>query len=172
MGNCGKLCFFVVGNGFSAMQGFLGEYEVAMDAKGRFLVPSGFRKQLPDGEGGQFVINRGMEACLNLYTISEWDKLTGKLSRLNDFNPKVQLLKRLMLNGASVLELDSAGRLLLPKALQQHASLQKELVFSANINKVEIWDKDSYYQHLKANSLDLGKLSAEVFGNEFIDPFQ
>ncbi|HET8573450.1 MAG TPA: division/cell wall cluster transcriptional repressor MraZ [Edaphocola sp.] len=154
------------------MQGFLGEYEVAMDAKGRFLVPSGFRKQLPDGEGGQFVINRGMEACLNLYTISEWDKLTGKLSRLNDFNPKVQLLKRLMLNGASVLELDSAGRLLLPKALQQHASLQKELVFSANINKVEIWDKDSYYQHLKANSLDLGKLSAEVFGNEFIDPFQ
>ena len=172
MVNCGKMCFFVVGNGFSAMQGFLGEYEVAMDAKGRFLVPSGFRKQLPEGEGAQFVINRGMDACLNLYTISEWDKLTERLSRLNDFLPKVQLFKRLILGGASVLEPDSAGRLLLPKALQQYASLQKELVFSANINKVEIWDKDSYYQHLKAHSLDLAKLSAEVFGDDFIDPFQ
>lgn len=154
------------------MNGFLGEYEIAMDAKGRFLVPSGFRKQLPEDQNLQFVINRGSEKCLNLYTVQEWDKITGKLSKLNDFVPKVQLLKRLMLNGASVLEPDSAGRLLLPKSLQQYALLKKELVFSANINKVEIWDKDNYYNHLQEHSQELGALSSEVFGDNFIDPFQ
>lgn len=154
------------------MNGFLGEYEIAMDAKGRFLVPSGFRKQLPEGQDVQFVVNRGSEKCLNLYTMEEWDRLTSKLSQLNDFNPKVQLLKRLLLNGASVLELDGAGRILLPKTLQQYASLKKGLVFSANINKVEIWDKDSYYNHLQEHSQDLGRLSEDVFGNEFMDPFQ
>lgn len=154
------------------MLGFLGEYEVAIDAKGRLMMPSGFRKQLPEDQNLQFVVNRGFEKCLNLYTMQEWDKLTGKLSKLNDFNPKVQMLKRLMLNGASVLEPDGAGRILLPKSLQQYASLKKGLVFSANINKVEIWDKDSYYDHLKEHSNDLAALSAEVFGNDYIDPFQ
>lgn len=154
------------------MAGFLGEYEVAIDAKGRFIVPVGFRKQLSKGQGTQFVINRGVDKCLNLYAISEWDRLTGKLTRLNDFNPKVQLLKRLMLNGATIVEPDKTGRILLPKPLQQYASLSKELVFSANINKVEIWDKDSYYNHLQEHSKDLGQLSSDVFGDEFIDPFE
>ena len=154
------------------MAGFLGEYEVAMDAKGRFLMPSGFRKQLPEDGELRFVLNRGTDKCLNLYTTAEWDRLTHKLSRLNDFNPKVQLLKRLMLNGASFAELDSAGRILVPRTLQAFADLKKDLVFSANINKVEIWDKDTYYNHLKAHSGDLGSLSAEVFGNDFMDPFQ
>lgn len=171
MGNCGKLCSFVVGIIF-IMVGFLGEYEIAMDAKGRFLMPSGFRKQLPEDQNLQFVINRGSEKCLNLYTIQEWDKITVRLARLNDFIPKVQMMKRLMLNGASVLEPDSAGRILLPKSLQLYASLKKELVFSANINKVEIWDKDSYYNHLQEHSHELGDLSNEVFGNEYLDPFQ
>lgn len=154
------------------MAGFLGEYEVAMDTKGRFLMPSGFRKQLPEAAGMRFVINRGMDKCLNLYTVEEWDRLTNKLTRLNDFNPKVQLLKRLILNGATIIELDTAGRALLPKALQAFAGLKKELVFSANINKVEIWDKDTYYEHLNEHAGDLSMLSAEVFGTDFLDPFE
>lgn len=154
------------------MMGFLGEYEVAMDAKGRLMMPSGFRKQLPEDQSLQFVVNRGFEKCLNLYPIPEWEKLTARLSQLNDLHPKVQMFKRLMLNGASVLECDNSGRILLPKSLQQYASLKKELVFSANINKVEIWDKDSYYNHLQEHSNELGALSMEVFGNDFMDPFK
>lgn len=154
------------------MNFFLGEYEINMDTKGRFMLPSGFRKQLPEGADARFVVNRGADKYLNLYTMEEWEKMTQKLMRLNDLNPKVLLLKRLLLNGAGILETDSAGRLLLPKSLQEHADLKKELVFSAKINRVEIWDKDSYYSHLDLHSLNLAKLSEEVFGDDFIDPFQ
>jgi MraZ protein len=77
-----------------------------------------------------------------------------------------------MLNGATIIELDTAGRALLPKALQAFAGLKKELVFSANINKVEIWDKDTYYEHLNEHVGDLSNLSSEVFGSDFLDPFQ
>ncbi len=64
------------------MTGFLGEYEVAMDAKGRFLMPSGFRKQLPEGEEMRFVVSRGLENFLTLYTMQDWDAFTAKLSRI------------------------------------------------------------------------------------------
>lgn len=155
------------------MPGFLGEYEMAMDAKGRFLMPAGFRKQLPEGEeDARFVVKRGAGQYLELYTLSEWEKLTMKLSKLNDFNPKVQLLKRLMLNGAGMVELDTAGRLLLPKSLQAYAALTKELVFSAGLNKVEIWDKSTYHLHIQQESTQMAQLSAEVFGSDFLDPFQ
>lgn len=155
------------------MPGFLGEYEIAMDAKGRFLMPAGFRKQLPETEDeARFVIKRGTGPFLELYTMSEWEKLTMKLSKLNDFNPKVQLLKRLMLNGAGIAELDSAGRMLLPKSLQAYAGLTKELVFSANLTKVEIWDKSEYHLHIQRESAQMARISEEVFGSDFIDPFQ
>src|SRR5690606_34864217 len=97
--------------------------------------------------------------------------MTERLKKLNDFNPKVQLLKRLMLNGASVTELDTAGRLLLPKALQAFGGLRKELVFSAKINKVEIWDKDTYYDYMEQHAAQLSDLATEVFGDGFVDPF-
>lgn len=167
MSNCVSLCFEI-----NAMIGFLGEYEISLDPKGRFLVPSAFRKQLPEGEIDQFVINRGAGEFLNLYTIKEWDKITDKLVKLNDFNPKVQLLKRLMLDGATLVEPDSANRILLPKAMQQFASLSKNLIFSAKINKVEIWDQDKYYRHIEEHKMDLSSLSGDIFGNDFLDPFQ
>ncbi len=154
------------------MAGFLGEYEIAMDAKGRFLMPAGFRKQLPDASGDSFVVSRGMEACITLYTKEGWDSVSEKINKLNDFNPKVQKFKRLFLSGAMPVELDSAGRMLLPKPLQEHAGLKKELVFSAQGNKVEIWDKDTYYAYLKANQEDFSNLADELLGSNFIDPFQ
>ena len=59
--------------------GFLGEYEVLIDAKNRFLVPAGFRKQLPEGAEDRFVINRGFENCLTVYTIESWSKLSEQI---------------------------------------------------------------------------------------------
>ncbi len=154
------------------MKNFLGEYEVAMDAKGRFLVPSGFRKQLPEGAGEQFVINRGFENCLSLYPMESWNLLSEKISRLNDFNPKVRDFKRLFLNGATLVELDSAGRVLLPKPLQEYAGIKKDMVFSAQGNKVELWDKDTYYDYIRSQSAGFSDLAAEVAGGDFINPFE
>ncbi len=97
------------------MHSFIGEYEVAIDAKGRFLLPAGLRKQIADGQGERFVVNRGFESCLVLYTMDVWELISARINKLNDFNPKERALKRLFLNGANIVELDSAGRMNLPK---------------------------------------------------------
>src|SRR5690554_3290458 len=113
------------------MTNLLGEYELSLDSKGRFLVPAGFRKQLPEGEGSCFIINRGFEHCLTLYPVSNWNVLSEKLNRLNDFNEKARKFRRLFLNGATSVDLDSAGRLLIPKSLIEYADIKKDIVFSA-----------------------------------------
>lgn len=153
------------------MTSFLGEYEVAIDAKGRFLVPSGFRKQLPEGAAERFVVSRGFENCLSLYPMANWNVLQEKLNKLNEFNPKARDFKRLFMNGATMVDVDSAGRLLLPKNLQEYAGIKKDMVFSAQGNKVELWDKDTYYDYMRKQSERLSDLAAEVAGSDFINPF-
>lgn len=127
------------------MTGFLGEYEVRLDAKGRFLLPSGFKKQIP-GETAPFVLNRGFEKCLSLYTNQSWEPLFKKLSQLNDFDPEVRKFKRYFLNGATPVELDTAGRILIPKNLMEYAGLEKDIVLVSAIDKIEIWDKAKYQE--------------------------
>jgi MraZ protein len=131
---------------FSSMISFLGEYESTIDSKGRFLLPAAFKKQLPIDGGTQFVINRGFEKCLTLYPQQSWNPIFANISNLNDFDPKVRAFRRYFLNGASPVELDSAGRLLLPKNLLAHASLDKDIVLVSALNKIEIWDKKLYEQ--------------------------
>ena len=131
------------------MIGFIGEYESTIDAKGRFLLPSGLKKQLPDLEDA-FVINRGFEKCLTLYPLQSWEPIFSEISQLNDFDPKVREFRRYFLNGATEIELDSAGRLLLPKNLISHASLDKDIVLVSAVNKIEIWDTNKYNQFFES----------------------
>ncbi|MFT4060978.1 MAG: division/cell wall cluster transcriptional repressor MraZ [Edaphocola sp.] len=154
------------------MAAFLGEYEVSMDAKGRFLVPAGFRKQLPEGGDKSFIISRGLDNIVHLYTLPEWEAYMAKLSKLNELNPKVTHILRVLRGGAVPVEMDSAGRLLIPKPLQEYGKLSKDLVFTAQGNKMEIWDRDTYYQYISLQSANLSDLAADVFGNSYLDPFQ
>ena len=128
------------------MIGFLGEFEATLDAKGRFLLPAGFKKQLPEGSDAIFIINRGFEKCLALYPLKNWEPLFADISRLNDFDPKVREFRRYFLNGATEVMPDSAGRLLIPPNLKSHADLQKDIVLVAAVNKIEIWDSSKYKQ--------------------------
>ncbi len=149
------------------MIGFIGEYESTVDAKGRFLLPSGFKKQMPESEKTQFVLNRGFEKCLTLYPIQSWNPLFEKISQLNDFDPKVREFRRYFLNGAIQIELDSAGRLLLPKSLMEYAGLEKDIVLVSAVNKLEIWDKSKYQQFFDAmSSDDFSSLANDVMNNK------
>jgi MraZ protein len=136
------------------MTGFLGEFEATLDAKGRFLLPAGFKKQLPEEEGSRFVINRGFEKCLTLYPLKSWEPLFADISRLNDFDPKVREFRRYFLNGATFVEPDSAGRLLVPPNLKDHGGLEKDIVLVAAVNKIEIWDSNKYKQFFESFSPD------------------
>jgi len=127
------------------MNGFHGEYEATVDAKGRFLLPGGLKKQLPEGEA-RFILSRGFEKCLTLYPLKSWETIITKISQLNDFDPKVRQFRRQFLGGATEVELDSAGRMLLPQPLKEFASLGKDIVLAAAIDRFEIWDAEKYKQ--------------------------
>jgi MraZ protein len=144
------------------MIGFLGEYEATVDTKNRFLLPGGLKKQFPEGEN-RFVVSRGFEKCLVLYPIKAWEVLVEKLSKLNDFDPKVRQFKLIFLGGATEVELDSAGRLLLPPSLKEYAGLAKDIVLASDIEKIKIWDAVKYKQLFEQISAeDFSALAMEV----------
>lgn len=134
------------------MTGFIGEFESTLDAKGRFLLPAGLKKQLPEGENTRFVINRGFEKCLTLFPIKSWEPLFARLSTLNDFDPQVREFRRYFLNGATDVELDSAGRLLLPPNLKEYAGLEKDIILASAIDKIEIWSVENYKKFFESYS--------------------
>ena len=147
------------------MQGFLGEYEATMDAKGRFLLPAGFKRQLGDDSAVPFVINRGIEKCLTLYPKPTWDPIFERISRLNDFDPKVREFRRRFLNGATLLEADTAGRFLIPENLAEYAGLTRDIVLTSAVQKIEVWDKQTYQQLLDNYDDDgFSDLAQQVMG--------
>jgi len=149
------------------MIGFLGEYEATLDAKGRFLLPAGLKKQMPDEDGNAFVINRGFEKCLTMYPLSSWEPIFTNISKLNDFDPKVREFRRWFLNGAIQMDLDSAGRLLVPKNLVEHARIDKDIVLVSAVNKIEIWDKKTYQQFFDSFTPEaFSTLAAQVMNSK------
>lgn len=147
------------------MIGFLGEFEATLDAKGRFLLPAGFKKQLPEEETSRFVINRGFEKCLALYPMRTWEPLFAKINGLNEFDPRQREFRRAFLNGATYVEPDTAGRILVPPSLKLYAALQKDIVLMATGDKLEIWDSNKYKQFFDSISSDaLSDLGNQVLG--------
>jgi MraZ protein len=148
------------------MHGFHGEYEATVDAKGRFLLPGGLKKQLPEAEN-RYVLSRGLEKCLTLYPLKKWEAITAQIGELNDFDPKVRQFRRLFLGGATEIELDAAGRMLLPGSLREYAGLIKDIVLVAVIDRFEIWDAAMHNQVFENVSPEaFSDLAHEVMGGK------
>jgi MraZ protein len=148
------------------MIGFLGEFESTLDPKGRFLLPAGLKKQLPEGENTRFVINRGFEKCLTLYPRQSWDPLYASISALNDFDPKVREFRRYFLNGATEVESDAAGRILLSSNLKEYAGLEKDIILASAVDKIEIWSAANYKKFFESYSPDdFSNLARQVMVN-------
>jgi len=142
----------------------IGEYECKLDEKGRLMLPVGFKKQLPAKEQKKFVVNRGLEKQLNLWPRKEWDKETARLNSLNLYVQKNREFVRKFNNGATEVELDSSGRLLLPKPLMQFAGVDKTSVLFGFSNRIEIWSKQEYDKYMKQGADDFAALAEEVMG--------
>ena len=148
------------------MINLLGEYDCKMDAKGRLMLPTGLRKQLESMIHEGFVINRDIhEKCLVLYPHHEWAKVSNQLAKLNRFIRKNALFIRKFNNGATPLQIDGTGRILLPKSLTDHAELKKEIKVIGNGERVEIWSKDQYSTMLESDEINISDLAEDVLGD-------
>ena len=144
----------------------IGTYECKVDAKGRLMISSAFKKQLAPVLQEGFVVKRAVfQPCLELYPMQEWNKVMLKINSLNRFIKKNNDFIRRFTAGVKEVELDSSGRLLIPKNLCQFAGIKKQIVLSSAINIIEIWDKDSYEKSIDDTVMDFASLTEEVMGN-------
>ncbi|MBA22851.1 MAG: division/cell wall cluster transcriptional repressor MraZ [Flavobacteriales bacterium] len=149
------------------MQHFIGTYECKADTKGRIMLPVALKKQLAVNLSDQFVLKRAVfNACLELYPIKEWDALMQKVNQLNRFNKKNNDFIRRFTAGVRLIEVDSTGRLLIPKDLIVHAGISKETVISSAVNILEIWDKERYEEAISEATIDFGELAEDVMGDK------
>lgn len=151
------------------MLNLLGEYDCKCDAKGRIMFPVGLRKQLQEVVHEGFVINRDLFGkCLVLYPMKQWGEVSSKLGKLNRFVAKNVTFIRRFNNGATKVELDSAGRLLLPPALAAYAEIDKDVKVMGNYDRVEIWSRAAY-DAMMSEEVDMAALSEDVMGDQTPD---
>lgn len=130
------------------------------------MVPADLKKQLAPVSGSGFVLKRAVfQPCLELYPLAEWQQLMEKVSGLNRFNRKNNDFIRRFTAGVRTVEMDSTGRLNIPRDLMSFAGIDKEIVVSSAINIVEIWDKKKYEQAIDDAANDFADLAEEVMGD-------
>lgn len=130
------------------------------------MLPAPLKKQLHEGLEEGFVLKRSVfQPCLELYPMAEWNKMMQKINKLNRFVKKNNDFIRRFTAGVKVVEMDSAGRLLIPKDLVVFAEIKNDIVLSSAVNIVEIWDKDKYERSIDESADDFADLAEEVMGN-------
>jgi len=153
------------------MTGLIGEYDCKVDVKGRFMFPADLRKQFDAAFEKGFVINRNLhQKCLVLYPIAEWEILNKKFSKLNRLIKANDVFVRRFTGGATNVEADTTGRLLLPKSLSEYADISADLKVLGSNNVIELWDKKMYDDFL-SQDINIEKLAEDVLGGlNFNDP--
>ena len=131
------------------------------------MLPAALKKQLTPVLQNGFVLKRAVfQPCLELYPMAEWEILMRKVNTLNRFKKKNNDFIRRFTAGVKIIDVDTNGRLLIPKDLTVFASISKNVVVSLAINIVEIWDKDKYEQAIDNATVDFADLAEEVMGQD------
>jgi MraZ protein len=130
---------------------FRGESPVALDGKGRLAVPTKYREVLAQHCGGRLVVTLDPHSgCLLLYPFPDWEPIERKLNALPSFHPLSRGLARILVGTATDLDMDSAGRILVPATLRERARLEKDVVLVGQGNKFEIWNAADWNKQLDA----------------------
>ena len=136
----------------------IGEYTHTQDEKKRISLPIKFRKEM----GKSVVITQGLDSCLFIYSAKEWQKISEKLGSLSFGQAGSRGLNRFMLAGASEVEVDSIGRILIPEYLRDFAKLSGKVVFAGIYNRVEVWNEASWNDYKKAIRTEANDLAEKL----------
>lgn len=129
---------------------FMGEYNHTIDAKGRLIIPSRFRELL----GEEFVLTKGLDGCLFIYPMNEWEAFEMKLKTLPLTDKNARAFSRFFVAGATMCELDKQGRILVPSTLREFAGLDKDVVLAGNLSRIEIWSKEKWSENCDYDDMD------------------
>ena len=129
------------------------------------MVPADLKKQLSPVLAEGFVLKRAVfQPCLELYPLDQWNELMQKIGGLNQFNRKNNDFTRRFTAGVRRIELDATGRINIPADLMTVAQIKRDLVLTASVGIVEIWDAQNYEQAISDAALDFADLAEEVMG--------
>ena len=137
----------------------MGEFHHNIDDKGRLIIPSKFRYEL----GEKFVITRGLETCLFVYSLTEWEKIVKRLRSLPFTNKDARNFTRFFLSGAAECEFDKQGRINITSPLVRYADLTKECVIIGANDRLEIWSEDSWCNFFEENEDGLADIAENLF---------
>lgn len=137
----------------------MGEYHHNIDDKSRLVLPSKFRNLL----GSSFIVTRGFEKCLYVYSIAEWEKLENQLKTLPFTKKDARTINRFFFSGAAECEFDSQGRTCLTSPLVSYAGLSRECVVIGANDRIEIWDKKLWEDYMADNNDKLSDLAENLF---------
>lgn len=142
----------------------MGEYHHNIDNKNRLIIPSKFREEL----GNEFVITRGLDGCLFVYSMNEWNKVMNKLKTLPFTKKDARTFMRFMLSAASICEFDKQGRINLVNSLINYAEIKKECVIIGVNDRLEIWAVEKFNE-LLSNSEELSLIAENLFDGGYED---
>ena len=137
----------------------MGEFHHNIDEKGRLVIPTKFREEL----GNEFVIARGIEKCLYVYSMTEWEKLVNKLNTLPFTKKDARTFTRSFFSGATVCEFDKNGRINITSPLVSYAGLTHECVVIGVNDRLEIWSSEGFTNFMDANSDQLDDIAEHLF---------
>ena len=140
----------------------MGEYHHTIDEKNRLIIPSKFRSEL----GEKFVITRGLENCLFVYSLVEWENIVSKLRALPFTKKDSRNFTRFFMSGATECVLDKSGRVCITSPLVHYAGLTKECVIIGANDRLEIWDNDAWENFFNENEDNFSDIAENLFGGE------
>ena len=129
---------------------FMGTYNNSIDGKNRMIVPVKHRESL----GGRCILTKGLDKCLYIYTLSDWEKQMDKISNMPESDPKVRAFIRHFCANAVECEFDKQGRIVIPAELKAYGEFSKELVTMGAMKKIEIWAKEVWDANEDGHKMD------------------
>lgn len=143
---------------------FMGEYHHTIDEKGRLIIPSKFREEL----GEKFIITRGIENCLFVYSLDSWKKITDKLESLPFTKKDARQFVRFFLSGATTAEFDKQGRVNITSPLISYANLHKDCVVIGTGDRLEIWSQEDWNAFFDSAASNMSDIAENLF-NESVN---
>lgn len=137
---------------------FMGEFQHTLDDKGRITLPVKFR----EGLGSFFVVTRGIDTCLFVYPMAEWETLESKLKALPLTRADARSFVRFFFSGATECELDKQGRALIPSSLRDYAKLDRDCVVIGVSNRVEIWSQAAWTEYAEGANESFAELAEKL----------